>query len=204
MFARLMAWWNRKQFYTFQKDEIFIPKQLPCASPSSIDEDDDEWNNESESSDGLDLDQEAISGPRMLGAGSSAIDLEDEVAVTTKTGGAPARMEDTAFPLRLGSKPKLTLSDLSSQPLAPTCQPSPTGTTAGSLRDLAFSSSLAGSLESMDSLVESHWDPDDDASNVTPLVTNIPQPAMDAFFVEHVRFLQVQTQPREVQEVYRS
>ena len=50
-------------------------------------------------------------------------------------------------------------------------------------------------------MVESNWDPEDDASTITPLVTNICQP-VDAFFVEHVRFLQVQTQPRKVEEVY--
>jgi len=53
----------------------------------------------------------------------------------------------------------------------------------------------------MDSLAESHWDPDDDASNATPLVKNTHTPN-DAFFIEHVKFLQVQTQPRKVEQVY--
>jgi len=61
--------------------------------------------------------------------------------------------------------------------------------------------SIPASLESMDSLAESHWDPDDDASNATPLVKNTHTPN-DAFFIEHVKFLQVQTQPRKVEQVY--
>ena len=61
--------------------------------------------------------------------------------------------------------------------------------------------SVSGSLESMDSIAESYWDPDDEASNLTPLVRNTHNHT-DIFFVEHVNFLKVQTQPRRVEQVY--
>ena len=57
-----------------------------------------------------------------------------------------------------------------------------------------------GSLESIDSLAESHWDPDDDSSQVTPKANNVAQPI--DFFSEHVDFLRVQTQPRKVEVVW--
>ena len=60
--------------------------------------------------------------------------------------------------------------------------------------------SFQGSLESLDSLVESYWDPEDDASQMTPVPTNISRSS--EFFFEHVRFLKVQTQPRQVEIVW--
>jgi hypothetical protein len=60
--------------------------------------------------------------------------------------------------------------------------------------------SFQGSLESIDSLAESHWDPDDDSSQVTPIANNVAHP-MD-FFSEHVEFLRVHTQPRKVEVVW--
>lgn len=59
--------------------------------------------------------------------------------------------------------------------------------------------SLQGSLESLDSLAESCWDPDDD-SQVTPVAGNVVQ--QEDFFSEHVHFLRVQTQPRQVEIVW--
>ena len=60
--------------------------------------------------------------------------------------------------------------------------------------------SLEDSLESMDSLVGSNWDPEDETSEVTTIASNTHQPI--DFFVEHLTFLSVQTQPREVELVY--
>ena len=60
--------------------------------------------------------------------------------------------------------------------------------------------SFQGSLESIDSLIESYWDPEEDASLATPVATNIVQ-TMD-FLEEHVDFLKVQTQPRSVEVVW--
>lgn len=60
--------------------------------------------------------------------------------------------------------------------------------------------SFQGSLESIDSLVESYWDPEDDASHITPVATNLARSS--DFFYEHVRFLRVQTQPRQVEVVW--
>ena len=57
--------------------------------------------------------------------------------------------------------------------------------------------SFQGSLESIDSLVQSYWDPDEDGSLVT---TNGVQ-TLD-FVEEHVDFLKVQTQPRSVEVVW--
>jgi hypothetical protein len=60
--------------------------------------------------------------------------------------------------------------------------------------------SFQGSLESIDSLAESHWDPEDDSSQVTPIANNVAQPI--DFFSEHVDFLRVQTQPQKVEVVW--
>ena len=58
--------------------------------------------------------------------------------------------------------------------------------------------SFQASIESMDSLVESYWDPgDDNASQVTAKVSNKKD-----FLAEHLSFLSAQTQPRKVEEVY--
>ena len=58
--------------------------------------------------------------------------------------------------------------------------------------------SFQGSLESMDSLVESYWDPDDDMSQTTEVASNSFRP-LD-FFCQHLSFL-TQTQPRQVAEI---
>ena len=58
--------------------------------------------------------------------------------------------------------------------------------------------SIQGSLESMDSLVESYWDPDDDMSQTTTVISNTISP-LD-FFSQHLTFL-TQTQPRQVAEI---
>jgi hypothetical protein len=60
--------------------------------------------------------------------------------------------------------------------------------------------SFQGSLESIDSLAESHWDPEDDSSEATPIANNVAQPI--DFFSEHVDFLRVQTQPRKIEVVW--
>lgn len=65
----------------------------------------------------------------------------------------------------------------------------------------------SGSLESMDSLAESYWDPDDDeddtSSQVTPIAANGGHPDdVPDFFAEHVNFLRVQTRPRKVEEIW--
>jgi hypothetical protein len=62
--------------------------------------------------------------------------------------------------------------------------------------------SFQGSLESIDSLAESHWDPEDDSSQVTPIANNVAQPI--DYFSEHVDFLRVQTQPRKVEVVWKT
>ena len=65
--------------------------------------------------------------------------------------------------------------------------------------------SFQGSLESMDSLVESYWDPDDDEcteSQVTPIATNRIH-TLD-FLNEHVEFMTDKTQARQVEVVWGS
>jgi hypothetical protein len=67
------------------------------------------------------------------------------------------------------------------------------GTTIGSLQD---------SLESMDSVKDSQWDPEDEISQATELATNVRR--QDEFLYEHLNFLNVQTQPQEIVLVYNS
>lgn len=64
-------------------------------------------------------------------------------------------------------------------------------TTIGSFQD---------SIESMDSVKDSHWDPEDETSQATEVATNVRR--QDAFLHEHLNFLSVQTQPQEVVVVY--
>ena len=63
--------------------------------------------------------------------------------------------------------------------------------------------SFQGSLESMDSLVESYWDPEDDETQLTPIATNTVEQKID-FFEEHIDFMRVKTQARKVQVVWAS
>lgn len=61
--------------------------------------------------------------------------------------------------------------------------------------------SFQDSIESMDSVAESYWDPEDETSQTTTPASNTGyQPD---FLVEHLGFLSAQTQPREVEVVYR-
>jgi len=55
------------------------------------------------------------------------------------------------------------------------------------------------SLESIDSLAESYWDPEDDTTT-SHIMTNLAPSS--AFFNEHVHFLREQTQPRKVEVVW--
>lgn len=58
--------------------------------------------------------------------------------------------------------------------------------------------SFQGSLESIDSLIESYWDPgEEDGSLATPVAANTAH-----ILEEHVDFLKVQTQPRSVEVVF--
>jgi hypothetical protein len=66
----------------------------------------------------------------------------------------------------------------------------------------ATTESHQGSLESMDSVAESDCDPEESASEATPVVTNVVSPIN--FFKEHVDFLREQTQPRRVEVVWGS
>lgn len=64
--------------------------------------------------------------------------------------------------------------------------------------------SFQDSIMSMDSLVESYWDPDlDDEMSQTATVL-ICNKAQDDFLKAHINFLSIQTQPREVEIVYDS
>jgi hypothetical protein len=198
LFAKFTAWLNRRQFYTFQKGEEFTSnKQFLCLSnPNNYE---DEWNNESESdSDG----EPYLVDHNMI---RDFVQTKEKKSCSATDRNETASLKDVPLACKLeqaqiGSKPMACPSNSklrTSPPLSPLKATS--RQTDG--RDFAVGSP-SGSLESMDSLVESQWGPDDDSSNVTPVVTNIPQPTLDAFFVEHVRFLQIQTQPRKVAEIY--
>lgn len=206
LFGKISHWWNRRKFYTFHKDEIITQKHT-CKSPMTPNADSDdevEWNNESESEDHEYSDTASKQEDKSSYAGS---DLGEDDVGTLVTIEEETRFDDSLetieeeVPLdespRLGSKPKI-MPLLSPEHVAPPfAHMSP-----AVMKTVRTTDSHSGSLESMDSLVSSQWDPEDDASTMTPLVTNIMNPTNDTFFVEHVRFLQIQTQPRKVEEVY--
>ena len=58
------------------------------------------------------------------------------------------------------------------------------------------------SIESMDSLVESCWDLDEEASQVTAFTC--PVSLQNRFLQEHLNFLSYRTQPREVEVLFNS
>lgn len=62
--------------------------------------------------------------------------------------------------------------------------------------------SFQDSIESMDSVTESYWDPEDETSQTTAPASNTGY--QTDFLVEHLGFLSAQTQPREVEVVYRN
>jgi len=64
--------------------------------------------------------------------------------------------------------------------------------------------SFQGSLESIDSLVESYWDPDDDSSHMEKIIPSLLGRQSSEFFNEHVNFLRGKTQPRNVEVVWTS
>ena len=57
------------------------------------------------------------------------------------------------------------------------------------------SDSFQDSIESMDSVMDSHWDPDDDETSQAPE----RQINGEAYLLEHLNFLSVSTQPQEVE-----
>lgn len=205
LFSRISHWWNRRRFYTFHKDEIITQKHT-CTSPMAADDDEDEveWNNESESED-LEQCSDAQSRQDDKASLVDGSEFGDDEVLTLVTIEEDTPLDDSLetieeeYPLdespHLGSKSKM--STLLTPPPPPPLRLAATKAIRNGAAD-----SLSGSLESMDSLVSSQRDPDDDSSTMTPLVTNI-HPTNDAFFAEHVRFLQIQTQPRKVEEVYR-
>jgi hypothetical protein len=208
LFERISLWWNRRKFYTFHKDEVITEKHARTFPLVANEEEADEveWNNESESEDPEYSDTASKHDEKASSqAGSDFGDHDDGGTLVTIEEDAPfddsLETIEEEVPLdespRLGSKPKISPMRLS-QPPPPLSSPP---AVRKSIRNGA-ADSISGSLESMDSLVSSQWDPEDDASTITPLVTNT-HPTDDAFFVEHVRFLQIQTQPRKVEEVYR-
>jgi hypothetical protein len=76
---------------------------------------------------------------------------------------------------------------------------------AYNLRKSLSTDSFQDSIESMDSLVESYWDPGDDTSQATAIVSNTGQGnRRPDFLTEHMDFLSSQTQPREVEQVYKT
>jgi len=64
--------------------------------------------------------------------------------------------------------------------------------------------SFQESIESMDSLVASCWDPEDELSQATAVMSNKRSEGMHqtSFLEQHLSFLSSQTQPREVELVY--
>jgi len=199
LWRRFQQWWTRRQFYTFHKDEIITQQKQVChafTDPKSYENDEEaEWNNESESEP---TDAGEVLNETADDLSSYASESENMEALATIHEHSP--LDNSP---RLGSKPKIDVTEQLPlpPPVSPSPSPSPTPPSSLKLYRNGTIDSLSGSLESLDSLVESQWDPEDDASNITPLVKNT-QKSTDVFFAEHVQFLQIQTQPRKVEEVY--
>lgn len=187
---------------------------------ASVDcDNEDEYYDEDEMSGYLDVTIEDLSKGRRVGSHLHPI-TEDEIVVIHSPPPSP-------LPTNLSS-PINSLKSPSAMRLTRTRRPSPRKQKQGPLVSSAGSSptspnfsmvrvqkqsqpeaklprsrtqeSFQGSLESIDSLVESYWDPEDDASQMTPVPTNMSRSS--EFFFEHVRFLKVQTQPRQVEIVW--
>jgi hypothetical protein len=206
LMVRLRDWWNRRQFYTFHKDEI-ITHADTCPSPVQVEgrpeqQEESEWNNESESEDDVDnvRDFEPINTWRDHVSYPSESDLETDEGDVLETIHEEASLE--ASPPRVRQQPSVGPSPPRQPSTPPTKQPLPPPSSLTLFQRNGAVESASGSLESMDSLASSQWDTEDDGSTLTPLVTNVRLQTNDAFFVEHVKFLKIQTQPRKVEEVY--
>jgi hypothetical protein len=101
-----------------------------------------------------------------------------------------------------------SMDGISTEPFFSATEPSPLTTPPRAALPFVrhrSNDSFQGSLESLDSLVESYWDPEDDGSMSTPVATNMASAARSMeFFAEHVHFLRVQTKPRKVEIVWSS
>lgn len=63
------------------------------------------------------------------------------------------------------------------------------------------SNSFQDSIESMDSVMDSHWDPDDEDTSQANEGHKSPG---DAYLLEHLNFLSISTQPQEVELMHGS
>jgi hypothetical protein len=183
-----------------------------------FDNDEDEYD-EDEMSGYLDVTIEDLSKGRRVGSHLHPI-TEDEIVVihSPPPSPLPTSLSSPLYNLKSPSAMRLTRTRRQSprqkkpDPVVSSAVSSPTSPNFSMVRVQKHSQpetklprsrtqeSFQGSLESIDSLVESYWDPEDDASQMTPVPTNMSRSS--EFFFEHVRFLKVQTQPRQVEIVW--
>ena len=189
-------WWiRRRRFYVVQDNSI---------------EDDAPIVDMTMEEDSFEVEVQLSSG-RPTTRNSSTVDNDDDDDDDLSTIISPPPPPRPAASSTMSYQPPLPINNSApSLVTPPTIHSTPTpAITAASIllasgRQLRFArsrtkDSFQGSLESIDSLIESCWDPEDDASLATPIVTNVARP-ID--FYEHVDFLRVQTQPRKVEVVW--
>jgi hypothetical protein len=190
-------WWmRRRRFYVVQDN--------------SLEDDDAPIVDMTMEEDSFEVEVQLSSARPDTTRNSSTVDDDDDDDEGFSTMPTPPPPPPTASSGTASYQPTLPIANSVPSSVTPTVHLTPTRTittasillTSGRQSRFARSrtkDSFQGSLESIDSLSESCWDPEDDASLATPIVTNVARP-ID--FYEHVDFLRVQTQPRKVEVVW--
>jgi hypothetical protein len=184
LLAWIFNWWKRKRgFYLVQNDsneEAAAEKTF-----SSANEDDERKEEEYESWDQFPVFPESAAPIKMLAA---PVPFTPTETLGPRT---PDRNKNKTIRANVSSTDgSIDRGQLPGSPRRYPC-----------VRD-RDADSYQGSLESMDSLTDSYWDPGDNESEATPVANNNTIQA--DFLDEHVDFLKGNTQPREVQVVWAS
>jgi hypothetical protein len=219
---RILRWFRRRTFESLDEHESEKREPLTRDDENQIeydddDSDDDEYDDD-EMSGYLDVTIEDLSKVRRIGSQLDPITEEDIVVISLPQSPKPFSLHSPHTELKSPSAMRLTRTRLRSprildREVALSPKTSKSASTSFSMVKVLkqpppanklvrnrTQESFQGSLESMDSLAESYWDPEDDASHMTPVATNLARSS--DFFLEHVRFLKVQTQPRQVEVVW--
>jgi hypothetical protein len=188
--SRISNWWKRKNsFYLVQENS-------PDADETFEDEHSNKEEEDSREEGTIMSPDHRIIGDTTTGQGGNAIEpaLRMVTPEPSPQGGKNCRARAEVESPTNGAAPR-NVPDTNQLLLITPSSRSPYPFVRSRTAD-----SFQGSLESIDSLAESHWDPHDDESQTTPIATNIVEST--DFFEEHIDFLRVKTKARKVKVMW--
>lgn len=121
----------------------------------------------------------------VLVEGNTELDMHEHVGISTKN------TETSTLSPGSAATPLALYFDTQESPKRPKKYPFQRSSTLFSLQN---------SIESMDSVVDSHWDPDD--TSMSQAHTKSIKCHGDSYLMEHLHFLSISTQPQEVDLMY--